>query len=635
MRKRIGLIVGEQDSDYAKSLVESIFEEAKRDNVDVFVFANFGTYDHSLMLYSDGEMSIYKLPDLDSFDGFIIDETIYNIDGMAKAVYDYFTKNCNRPVVYLKGESERFYDLLVDDRAAIKEITKHFIEVHHFKDICHMTGRWELQDAKQRYCGYEEAMIEAGLEVKGNMVFYGDYWKNKASEAVDYFLEGRDKYPEAIVCANDYMAVAIMDVLQKRGIRVPEDIAVAGFDNTIEGEWHKPALTTVEPTIEKFGKEACRILKAAINGECPPKKQYITCTPIFRKSCGCESEDKSKNALEYRYKTLATHYYGIDMSVFMYSAYQIAMDEDDIYQTADRYYKYNGSYKSYICLCDGTMEDTRPVEAIDTYSDYIQLKRVYYEHEDKHYESPGTIFDRKLILPEEYTNTEEPGLYFVFPLHSANKVYGYMVSLYEDDKWPFRFTQCFTTGLADALDSVLLRRKYVGLDNIRKLYKEDELTGINNRRGYEQELAMLLDKAKRHNMYLSVGIIDMDNLKYINDTFGHSAGDACLKAIARAIKSSIGSGEVCARYGGDEFAIALCSDDKFRHLDFSDDFNKALAKEQETLGDRYVLHASIGICQLPENKYNHVSSSIRKADKLMYENKQRYKQTLLNAQNNK
>ena len=175
----------------------------------------------------------------------------------------------------------------------------------------------------------------------------------------------------------------------------------------------------------------------------------------------------------------------------------------------------------------------------------------------------------------------------------------------------------------------------MGLDNIRKLYKEDELTGINNRRGYEQELAMLLDKAKRHNMYLSVGIIDMDNLKYINDTFGHSAGDACLKAIARAIKSSIGSGEVCARYGGDEFAIALCSDDKFRHLDFSDDFNKALAKEQETLGDRYVLHASIGICQLPENKYNHVSSSIRKADKLMYENKQRYKQTLLNAQNNK
>ena len=151
---------------------------------------------------------MYKIPVLDAFAGFIVDETLFNIDNMPKIVYDYLSAKARCPVVYLKGESERFYDIMLDDREAIKGITKHFIEKHGFTDICHMTGRWDLQDARERYRGYEEAMLEEGLEVNSDMVFYGNYWKNQCKEAADFFTVEREKMPQAIVCANDFMAAA-------------------------------------------------------------------------------------------------------------------------------------------------------------------------------------------------------------------------------------------------------------------------------------------------------------------------------------------------------------------------------------------------------------------------------------------
>ena len=271
MRKRIGLIIGEQDSDYCKELVKVVTREAHKNDFDVFIFANYGTYDHSVYLYGEGEISVYKIPDLDSFDGFILDETLYNIENMGEIVYSYFDKNATCPVISLKKRTNRFYDILVEDRQGIKSMTEHFIKKHGFTKICHMTGRWELQDARERYHGYEDAMMEADLDITNDMVFYGDYWKNKGAEAVEYF--SKNGYPEAIVCANDYMAISVCTELAKRGIKVPEDICVSGFDDSEEGRCQNIPLTTVEDDIESFALCAIRTLEKAIAGEDVVKEQ--------------------------------------------------------------------------------------------------------------------------------------------------------------------------------------------------------------------------------------------------------------------------------------------------------------------------------------------------------------------------
>lgn len=625
MRKRIGLIIGEQDNDYATELVNSIFTEAQKYNYDIFIFANYGIYDHSVYLYGEGEASVYKIPDLDSFDGFILDETLFNIDKMGDLVHTYFEKNARCPVVSLKKKTDRFYDILLGEYDALKELTNHFIKHHKFTKISHMAGRWELQDARVRYRGYEDAMTEAGLNVNHDMVFYGNYWKTVAVEAVDFFL--KNEHPEAIVCANDFMAISICDELRKRGVRVPEDICVSGYDNELEGRCQAVPITTSDANIAEFGRMAMETLHEAINGGTPPKTQYVKSNLCLRKSCGCNC-DEADDTLEFKYRlaNMTRHYYGIDMSIYMHNGYQNAFEIDDIFTNADGYFRYNFSNKGYICLCSDALASTnRPVELLNEYSPNMVLKRVFYKAPDLNYESPETMFERKYILPPELLETDKPTKYYINPIHSQNKCYGYMVSLYDENEYPYHFTQSYVSALGNALDDYNIHNEYMNMDEIKKMYLTDPLTGISNRRGFEQSIILLTDRAKRHTVYLSMVSIDMDDLKSINDTYGHNAGDECLSALGRALQSVVTPEECVARYGGDEFAAILASNSSTRHLTFEESLLKAIDHENELMDKPYKLHASIGLVFVGPTPNGSLVQYMQSADKIMYEKKALYK----------
>lgn len=87
------------------------------------------------------------------------------------------------------------------------------------------------------------------------------------------------------------------------------------------------------------------------------------------------------------------------------------------------------------------------------------------------------------------------------------------------------------------------------------LYHEDFLTKLYNRRGFEQFSEEEFAEAKKHNIKTMTLSIDMDNLKYINDIYGHSHGDLALQTIADAMRQACSGCEICARIGGDEFAV--------------------------------------------------------------------------------
>lgn len=625
MRKRIGLLIGEQDNDYATNLVNSIFSEAAKYDYDIFIFANYGIYDHTVYLYGEGEISVYKIPDLDSFDGFILDETLFNIDKMGDIVYEYFEKNAKCPVVSLKKKSGRFYDILLGEYDAMKELTNHFIHHHGFKKICHMAGRWELQDARVRFRGYEDAMREAGLLVTTDMVFYGNYWKTVAVEAVDFFT--KNGLPEAIVCANDFMAISVCDELRKRGIKVPEQVCVSGYDNELEGRCQVIPLTTSDANLAEFGRLAVETLHTAINGGIVPKEQYVKSNICLRQSCGCGCES-ADDAVEFQYKlsSMTRHYYGIDMSVYMYNGYQDAFEIDDIFTNADFYFRYNFSNKGYICLCSDALASTnRPVEMINEYSPEMILKRIFYRDTKKNYDSPEIRFERKQVIPPELLNPDKPTKYYINPIHSQNKCYGYMVSLYDDDEYPYHFTQSYVSALGNALDDYNIHNEYMNMDEIKKMYLTDPLTGINNRRGFEQSIILIADRAKRHTLYLSMVSIDMDDLKTINDTYGHSAGDECLAALGHALSSIVTPDEAVARYGGDEFAAILASTSPARHLSFEEDLLRAIDIENTKMNKPYRLHASVGLVFIGDTPTNSFVQYMQAADKIMYEKKALYK----------
>ncbi|MCR5477847.1 MAG: GGDEF domain-containing protein [Lachnospiraceae bacterium] len=630
MRKRICVIMGEADCEYAREIVPEICKAAWSYDYDVVMFSNYGAYDKSLMLYTDGEKTVIRIPDFQSFEGIIVEESIFNLEGMERETYERLSEYAQGvPIVYLKSEYGGVYSVLDNDRLAIRTLTEHFIETHHFTRICHFAGRVELDDAHERERGYRDAMADAKIPVTDNMVFWGDYWFGKAAEALDHFLAGGDVYPEAIVCANDFCAAAMTEELIRRGKRVPEDVCVSGYDGMDDSRMLDVPLTTARMKKEEMARMAVETIRKVRHGEPVPRIQRTRERPeiLFRDSCGCGTYDRIEGMYrKFRYQEY--HSYGLDMAAALDSGYHIAFQQEEIFTLADNYFRYNRAEVGYICLCeDAFSAKNRDVDKISDYTDRMVLKRIFYFDQSRNYDSPETVFDRTDILPAEFFDTEKPGLYFVYSIHSLNHCYGYMVLTYGEGNWVNKYTQIFVSSMGNAIDDYNVRSEYMDMDEIRRLYLIDELTELYNRRGYEQNRQTMIDRAKRRKMELILVNIDMDGLKYINDHFGHPEGDYGIRAVADAIFACIDPDvEVASRIGGDEFAAILLENERgTREADFAEAFDRALRECNERAGKPYEIHASCGMCKV-ENLSGDIQRYVNRADEIMYTNKRKYKQ---------
>ncbi len=148
----------------------------------------------------------------------------------------------------------------------------------------------------------------------------------------------------------------------------------------------------------------------------------------------------------------------------------------------------------------------------------------------------------------------------------------------------------------------------------------DFLTGLFNRRHFEQELAREVERARRYDAPGAVLLIDLDNFKDVNDSFGHMAGDDLLKGIGGLLKHRIRHTDTFARIGGDEFAVLLPQTDAEHAMVVADEFVKALSRQTAMLADQSIrITASVGI-SLFENLC--AAEVLACADLAMYEAKQ-------------
>jgi DNA-binding LacI/PurR family transcriptional regulator len=167
-----------------------------------------------------------------------------------EAQYRYHIKNRSHcPVVSVRREIEEYYNVLVDDNTVLNEVISHFIHIHGFTRINFLAGPKGLPDSERRLEAYRKILKENNLPVEENRIYYGDFWKQSGYAAVEHWFSGTGEMPQAIVCANDYMAFTVCKALAERGIEVPDQVAVTGCDDINDASEFRPSLTTVKVPI--------------------------------------------------------------------------------------------------------------------------------------------------------------------------------------------------------------------------------------------------------------------------------------------------------------------------------------------------------------------------------------------------
>ena len=180
-------------------------------------------------------------------------------------------------------------NVLVDNEKGLRDLIVHLIEVHRYRRIGFIAGPEASAEAASRRRVFESTMAERGLPVDPSWVTTGTFNWPSGARAIEILFDERKVSLDALVVANDQMALSAMEALAERGIRVPQDVAIVGFDDTEMSNYVTPSLTTVRQPLRQLGSCAAEMLLAQLAGKPDYDSVVLDTEAVIRESCGCGS----------------------------------------------------------------------------------------------------------------------------------------------------------------------------------------------------------------------------------------------------------------------------------------------------------------------------------------------------------
>lgn len=618
-RKRIAIFGSGLTSRYKRSYCRAYSTAAEKLDIDLVIFNTYGQIGRGNALNDDFESEILNYIDLDQFDGIVYDSEGYNVDGMSDKV-ERKLRSAKCAVVSISSKVEGFYSIDFDDAGGLRKMVEHFFNCHHFTKIGFMSGNLDHPDAQIRLNEFRSIMRDYGLPEDGVGMFEGDFWFNKGTEAAQYFLSLPDR-PEAIVCANDYMAIALINALRKRGINVPEDIAVSGYDGSIEGQELLPHISSVTRERSEIAYKALALLvDIAENGKSENPDIRVTPKHIYTQSCGCEPLDY-QHVLE-TVARLHDEKRFMSFAVFDSESAMLQLNRVKSVAGMEAVFEKNsinfGKYLSFFLMVHVDSKGAPAYSSDFTMPSGNFTPAIWIDKNDEYSNSPRCA-DTSNLIPD--SSSDRSHVYYVMTVHSAGKMYGYSAIEMTGKDIFDEFYNVWMLNLGMTLNALQMNdrvNKLIG--KLEGLSITDGLTGMLNRRGFDNKSREAI--AEFHEkITVCTMVLDMDGLKRINDEFGHSEGDRAIKALADMIVKCCDSGEIAGRVGGDEFYIFAPDYSEIRLNRFVerirncvDDYNKANPK-------RYKFDFSYGTYLTETDSFGSIEEFLKISDTRMYQQK--------------
>ncbi len=286
-RPTIGFLLDNLFDGFEETLFSSIVGAAREHDANLVCVLGGSVHSESEGLEPWARNALYDLVTPESFDGVIVLSASVGIFLEDPEAERFFSRFAPLPMIHLCRALPSAPSLVVDNAAGIHALMDHLVGHHGRQRVAFIRGPATSSDAEQRYAAFRAALERYGLPFDPAYVFDGDYQRASGIRAVQAFWDERRIRPDAIVAANDLMALLAMAELARRGIDVPIEVAVTGFDDTAAASSSLPSLTTVRQPLEEMGRTAVARLLARLRGEPVPPVETFPSEPVVRRSCGC------------------------------------------------------------------------------------------------------------------------------------------------------------------------------------------------------------------------------------------------------------------------------------------------------------------------------------------------------------
>lgn len=289
MKKRttVGVITAECYRDYIDQMLCGIIAQSNLAGCNVIVLAARNNFQAPVSPHIAHEADLYRLIGSPCFDGFIYDRNAFASGDIQKHLDD-LLRSTGKPVMLLDaGEHPYFENTVSHDPETFSLLIEHMIQVHGHRKIYCLTGTKGTTQAEERLETYFHVMQRHGLYYDESYYAYGDFWRDAPVKYAQRLISGELPMPDAIVCANDIMADALIASLAKGGIRVPQDVAVTGFDGYLDDALSAVSLTSFPHSCYQLGADAFRRLFSIITGKSCRRLQTRHSRIQIGQSCGC------------------------------------------------------------------------------------------------------------------------------------------------------------------------------------------------------------------------------------------------------------------------------------------------------------------------------------------------------------
>ena len=243
----IGVIVPSLHVSFFSSVVHGI------DNV-------MNQHHYSILLYQSNESFTQEVKGIDTFLKSRVDGIIASLSRETTR-FDHYEEIRKRrtPLVLFDrtADSLRVPSVRIDDYKGGFMATAHLIE-QGYRDIVHITSDQELLIAKERLRGYQDALLKQGLPIRPELIIKGNFSTDQSRQSILELLEKKIRF-DAVFAFEDFTALGALQVLQEKGIRVPQEVGVIGFANESFGSLITPSLSTVDQQTVRMGEIAAEL----------------------------------------------------------------------------------------------------------------------------------------------------------------------------------------------------------------------------------------------------------------------------------------------------------------------------------------------------------------------------------------